>query len=103
MLLKFLNLAELRFSHCATISAHRHNTPLVLTVTAARLLAKNAVNCSTVNTAPPLKSLSLIRPKFLMAAQSKTFSTLDAKIQQASPSYANQTRSRLLDADAAQS
>ena len=100
MLKKSPLLAELRFSHCATISAHRLFTPLVLTATAAQWLAKNAVPFTSVNTAA---TVSLIRPKFLMAARSRTFSSVNAKIQQVRSSYALQTRSRLLDADAAQS
>jgi hypothetical protein len=103
MLIKSPLLVELRFSHCATNSAHRLFTPLVLTATAAQWLAKNAVVCTWVHSATPLNPLDLIRPKFLMAAQSRIFSSKSAKIHQVRFSYALQTRSRLLDADAAQS
>jgi hypothetical protein len=95
-------LAELRFSNCATHSA-RILSQLVLTATAVQLLATNATPSIMVNSATLLLPLNLIRPKFLMAAQPRTSSSESAKMQRAPPSYALLTRSRLLDADAAQS
>ena len=95
-------LAEQRFSNCATNSARRLST-LVLTATAVQLLATNANPSTMVNFVTPLLPLNLILPKFLMAAQPRTSSSKSAKIHQVRSSYALQTRSRLLDADAAQS
>jgi hypothetical protein len=95
-------LAEQRFSNCATNSARRLSQ-LVLTATAVQLLATNANPSTMVNSVTPLLPLNLILPKFLMAAQPRTSSSKSAKIQRVPRSYALLTRSRLLDADAAQS
>jgi hypothetical protein len=75
----------------------------VLTATAVQLLATNANPSTMVNFVTPLLPLNLILPKFLMAAQPRTSSSKSAKIQRVPRSYALLTRSRLLDADAAQS
>jgi len=95
-------LAELRFSNCAIHSARRFS-PLVLTATAVQMLATNANPGTMVNFVTPLLPLNLILPKFLMAAQPRTSSSKSAKIQLVPRSSALLTRSRLLDADAAQS
>ena len=95
-------LVELKFSNCAIHSARRLS-PLVLTATAVQLLATNANPSTMVNFVTPLLPLNLILPKFLMAAQPRTSSSKSAKIQRVPRSYALLTRSRLLDADAAQS
>ena len=94
-------LVELKFSNCAIHSARRFS-PLVLTATAVQMLATNA-NPGTMVNFVTLLSLNLILPKFLMAAQPRTSSSKSAKIQRVPRSYALLTRSRLLDADAAQS
>ena len=95
-------LVELKFSNCAIHSARRFS-PLVLTATAVQMLATNANPGTMVNFVTPLLPLNLILPKFLMAAQPRTSSSKSAKIQRVPRSYALLTRSRLLDADAAQS
>ena len=95
-------LVELKFSNCAIHSARRFS-PLVLTATAVQMLATNANPGTMVNFVTPLLPLNLILPKFLMAAQPRTSSSKSAKIQRLPRSYALLTRSRLLDADAAQS
>jgi len=103
MLRKSPLLVNLRFSHCATNSVliiHCFNTPLVQIATAAQWLAKNAVLRILVNTV--MLTITLFRPKFLMAAQPRTSSSKSAKIHRMSPSYALKTRSKLLDVDAAQ-
>ena len=94
-------LVELKFSNCAIHSARRFS-PLVLTANAVQMLATNA-NPGTMVNFVTLLSLNLILPKFLMAAQPRTSSSKSAKIQRLPRSYALLTRSRLLDADAAQS
>ena len=96
-------LVELKFSNCAIHSARRFS-PLVLTATAVQMLATNANPGTMVNFVTPLLPLlNLFLPKFLMAAQPRTSSSKSAKIQRVPRSYALLTRSRLLDADAAQS
>lgn len=102
ILRKSQKLAEPRFSNCA-INFARRISPLVLTATAVQLLATNAMPSTMVNFVTTLLILNLIFPKFLMAAQPRTSSSKSAKLQRVPRSNALLTRSRLKDADAAQS
>jgi len=72
-------LIVLRLSHCAANSAllRMSLSYKVLIVTAAQWLVTNAIPSTKVDSAP---MVNLIRPKFLMAAQQRTFSSKNAKI-----------------------